>query len=251
VLHHGRGSVFPSARPSNKEREPLVNTESTVSSAESADLATVIASAIGRHRLLSHPFYQRWLEGSLQRSELAAYAAQYRHFEAQLPGFLASVLEQLPAGSAHDLVSANLADELAEPAPHLQLFDTFADAVGAGHEAPTPATQALLSCYGRWAHAPAAAAIGALAAYEVQAAEVAASKAAGLRERYELDAAATEFWDVHASVDLEHAAWVVEALGEIATGAGDVDVISAAAEDAAEAWWAFLDEREADRLVGV
>ena len=223
--------------------------ESTASPAQSLDVEAVIASAIGDRRLLSHPFYQRWLNGSLDASELAAYAAQYRYFEAQLPGFLASVLEQLPTGPARDLVAANLKDELSVPAPHLELFDSFAAAVGGGAELPTPATQALVSCYARWADAPGAAAVGALAAYEVQAAEVATSKAAGLRARYGLDEVATEFWDVHATADLDHAQWVVEALAELVREAEDAVGMAAAAHDAAGAWWAFLDEREAARPV--
>ncbi|MFZ0172773.1 MAG: iron-containing redox enzyme family protein [Acidimicrobiales bacterium] len=223
--------------------------ESTASPVASVDVEAVISSAIGSRRLLSHPFYQRWLDGSLQAGELTAYAAQYRYFEAQLPGFLAKVLEELPPGPAHDLVEANLTDELSVPAPHLALFDAFSAAVGAEAELPTPATQALVSCYARWADAPSAAAVGALAAYEVQAAEVAASKAAGLRDRYGLDAAATEFWDVHATADLDHAKWVVEALVDLVGEAEGAVAMAAAADDAARAWWAFLDEREAARPV--
>lgn len=216
--------------------------------AERVEIEAVIASAIGGRRLLSHPFYQRWLEGSLQMSELAAYAAQYRYFEAQLPGFLAEVLEQLPPGQARELVAANLADERSVPAPHLELFETFGAAVGAVPEPPTPATQALVYCYARWAQSGGAAAVGALAAYEVQAAEVAASKADGLRVRYGLEATATEFWDVHATADVDHAAWVVEALAELAA-AGDASDIAAAVDDAAGAWWSWLDEREAARPI--
>ncbi|HXY43413.1 MAG TPA: iron-containing redox enzyme family protein [Acidimicrobiales bacterium] len=223
--------------------------ESTASPAAPVDIEAVIASAIGERRLLSHPFYQRWLDGTLEAGELAAYASQYRHFEAQLPAFLSTVLEQLPPGPAHDLVAANLTDELSVPAPHLALFDAFSAAVGAETEPPTPATQQLVSCYARWAGCPSAAAVGALAAYEVQAAEVAASKAAGLRERYGLDAAATEFWDVHATADLDHAQWVVGALAELAQETSAAAAMAAAAADTAAAWWAFLDEREAARPI--
>ncbi len=220
-------------------------------SSQPIDVESAIAAAIGSRRLLSHPFYQRWLDGTLKASELATYAAQYRYFEAQLPGFLASVLETLPDGSARDLVAANLSDELSSPAPHLELFDGFASAVGAEPTAATPATEALVSCYSHFAHAPALSAVGALAAYEVQAAEVAVSKAAGLRERYGLEETATTFWDVHSTTDLDHAAWVVEALSELAESPDDVALMAAAVSETAEAWWSFLDEREALRPVGV
>jgi pyrroloquinoline quinone (PQQ) biosynthesis protein C len=226
-----------------------VNPESLVQSfgGAAAEAEKLIDSAIGNRRLLSHPFYQRWLDGTLEASELAAYAGQYRYFEAQLPAFLTTVLDGLPSGSAHDLVAANLTDETSIPAPHLDLFDSFAAAVGASADEPAPATEALVACYSRWAGAPAASAIGALAAYEVQAAQVAASKADGLRERYGLSAGATEFWDVHATADLDHARWVAEALGDLLEAGADVSEVAAAADDAAGAWWAFLDEREAAR----
>jgi pyrroloquinoline quinone (PQQ) biosynthesis protein C len=242
VLHHD------DHRP-QLEKEFLVKTDRTARTAGPAEVEAIIASAIGERRLLSHPFYQRWLDGTLEPGELAGYAAQYRHFEAQLPAFLEIVLEQLPPGQARELISANLIDEQSVPAPHLQLFDTFAAAVGAGAVAPTPATQRLVDCYARWAKGSGVAAVGALAAYEVQAAEVATSKAAGLRDRYGLDDDATEFWDVHATADLDHAQWVVEALAELAQDVLDLAGISEAADDAATAWWAFLDEREAARLV--
>lgn len=219
--------------------------------AQPLDVESAVSSAIGHRRLLSHPFYQRWLDGTLEASELATYAAQYRYFEAQLPGYLTSVLGNLADGAAHDLVAANLADELSSPAPHLELFDGFAAAVGSEPAEATPATEALISCYGRFAEGPAIAAVGALAAYEVQAAEVAASKAAGLRERFGLDETATRFWDVHSTADIDHAAWVVEALAELAETPSDVATMAAAVSEAAEAWWCFLDEREALRPVGV
>jgi len=224
-----------------------VNESAVQSSGRTAEVESLIDSAIGSRRLLEHPFYQRWVVGTLEASELAAYATQYRYFEAQLPGYLAQVLEGLPAGPARDLVAANLTDETSVPAPHLELFDSFAAAVGAeAGAAPTPATEALVACYSSWAQSPAAA-IGALAAYEVQAAEVAASKAAGLRERYGLTPEATEFWDVHAIADLDHARWVAEALAELLEAGADTSEVSAAVDETAAAWWAFLDEREAAR----
>ena len=86
--------------------------------------------------------------------------------------------------------------------------------------------------------------LAALVAYESQAPAIAAAKAAGLRDRYGLDASATEFWDVHATMDEDHAAWAIEALAGLGP---DSPTITAAFRQAADAWWAFLDEREAAR----
>jgi pyrroloquinoline-quinone synthase len=207
------------------------------------DIESVLVEVLRDRRLLTHPFYRRWEAGTLDRAELAAYAAQYRHFEATLPDVLERVVDRIDEPTARHLVQANLDDERGVPAPHLELFDGFAHAVGApaGAEA-TPATAALVGLYQDAAQTSSVTALAALAAYEVQASEIAASKADGLRARYGVDDAGTRFWDVHSGADELHGAWIVEALAALG---GDPDEVSRAATSAADAWWAFLDEREA------
>jgi pyrroloquinoline quinone (PQQ) biosynthesis protein C len=81
-----------------------------------------------------------------------------------------------------------------------------------------------------------------VAAYEVQAAEVARTKADGLRTHYGVGPAGTAFWEVHAGLEEDHAGWTVAALAAVAADPGEV---ARAAGASARAWWAFLDEREA------
>ncbi len=212
------------------------------------ELDALLDDILRPRRLLAHPFYRRWEAGTLERSELASYASQYRHFEAALPGVLERIAAALPAGRAHDLVQANLDDERSVPAPHLELFDAFADAVGAPAADMTPATRALVELYATAGDASPVAGLSAVAAYEVQAPAVAASKADGLRRRYGVDAAGARFWEVHAGVDELHGAWMLEALAVVADGAGQV---VGPATAAANAWWTFLDEREAAAPVSV
>jgi pyrroloquinoline quinone (PQQ) biosynthesis protein C len=87
------------------------------------------------------------------------------------------------------------------------------------------------------------AALAAVVAYEVQAPAVAASKAEGLRARYGLDDDGTRFWDVHAGIDEGHGDWMLEALGTAWPTAPTTS--SPRPAPAADAWWSFLDEREA------
>ncbi|MGH7748645.1 MAG: iron-containing redox enzyme family protein [Candidatus Dormibacteria bacterium] len=205
------------------------------------DLRQSIEAALVGRRLLSHPFYQRWEAGLLQPGELAAYAAQYRHFEAALPGLLRNMLAGLdPSSSAARLVAQNLADEEGNPRAHVTLFAAFADGVGAEETAPTGATRHLLDTYARQVAAGSASGLAALIAYELQAPEIAATKAAGLSAHYALDSRATEFWDVHAHMDRDHAVWAVDALAQLE----QAEAAISAARAAADAWWAFLDERE-------
>lgn len=207
-----------------------------------AHIQEALVDALTGRQLLTHPFYRRWEAGTLADGELAAYAEQYRHLEGELPLTLAAVAGQLPAGRARTLVEANLADELGEPAPHAVMFESFARAAGAREDvAPTKATAALLSAIRSAAGRDPVAALSMVAAYEVQAADIAASKADGLRRHYGLDAEGTRFWDVHTTQEVAHAGWSTEALAVVDA---DAAVVYESARVAAEAWWDFLTERE-------
>jgi pyrroloquinoline-quinone synthase len=199
-----------------------------------------LTGALAGRRLLDHPFYRRWERGELGPGELGAYAAQYRHLEAELPALLRRIATRVAPGEARDVVLRTLADEVGPPA-HLDLFHGFATAVGAPAASPTTATRSLLDTQRRCAAEGPVAGLAALLAYELQVPEVAASKAAGLRRHHALDAPATAFWDLHAAVDVDHAAWTLDALASLAD---DPAPAVEAARSAADAWWAFLDERE-------
>lgn len=207
------------------------------------ELSTALDLALADRRLLEHPFYRRWEAGELRADELAAYAAQYAHFEAALPAMLRAILKRLdPESPAAGLLRQNLADEEGVPQPHVALFAAFADGAGAHATPPTAATRHLLDTYERQVAAGSTSGIAALLAYETQAPEIAATKAAGLRAHYALDARAVEFWDVHSRMDRDHAQWAVDALAQLP----DAGAALPAARAAADAWWAFLDERESE-----
>jgi pyrroloquinoline-quinone synthase len=122
------------------------------------------------------------------------------------------------------------------------LFEHFAVAVAAGAAATSPATMGLLGTYDDLLGDGPTFGLAGFLAYESQAAEIARSKAEGLRRHYQLDDTAVRFWDHHGQVDVRHHLWARAAL---ATTAGrDADVASGLGR-AADAWWAFLDERQA------
>jgi pyrroloquinoline-quinone synthase len=207
-------------------------------------LQTIVDRVVGPRRLLDHPFYVRWSRGELAPSELRAYAAQYRHFEAHLPGFLerAAVASLTPA--LRDAALRNLGDETAPQRSHLELFDAFLAGVDGERSAVSPAMARLLETYDRRVSASATAGLAAVLAYECQSPQVARSKAAGLREHHGLDGEAVEFWDVHADVDGDHARWLCDALADSGC---ESDVLEESMRAACDAWVAFLDEREATR----
>jgi pyrroloquinoline quinone (PQQ) biosynthesis protein C len=155
---------------------------------------------------------------------------------------LSAIASALPEGRARTLVEANLSDELGSPEPHVQLFESFAKAAGAAPDAPaTPSTAALLALVRTAAATDPAAALAMVAAYEIQAADIAASKSDGLRRHYGMDDEATRFWDVHRTQEVDHAGWSMEALAELGA---DPDVVQAGAIVSADSWWLFLSERE-------
>jgi pyrroloquinoline-quinone synthase len=204
-------------------------------------LGKVVIDSLASRRLLDHPFYVRWSRGDVTVGELREYAEQYRHFEVLLPDVLRTVAAA--GGAARTAVEDNLADEAGGPVTHVELFDDFATALRAhADRTPTPAMASLLATYDRLASAGPVAGISAVLAYETQSAAIAASKVAGLREHYGMDGRDVAFWDVHAGLDHDHAAWLVDGL--IALDAEPADV-SAPLVEAAQAWWEFLDEREA------
>jgi pyrroloquinoline-quinone synthase len=205
-----------------------------------------VSALLADRQLLTHAFYQRWSAGTLAATELTAYAQQYRHFEQALPGVLAATLEAPLPQRARDLLAKNLADETGaeDGVAHLELFDRFAAAVGADDVDATPATRRLVEAY-ETVDSPVDA-LGVLVAYEIQAADVAASKAAGLAQ-YGVTGADAEFWTEHAEVDVEHRQWALEALHELA--GGSIEAATTGLRRGADAWWAFLDEREAEAPV--
>jgi pyrroloquinoline-quinone synthase len=210
-----------------------------------AAILTAVEEALHGRRLLSHPFYQRWSKGELTLGELGAYAGQYRVIEARLPGWLESIQSSAQNDEVTELVQRNLDDEVGGPITHLELFDRFAAAVGATNPEATEvdtATRALLDIHDELVASSAAEGLAAVLSYELQSPEISASKAAGLRSRYGVDGESVEFWDTHALVEGDHATWTLDAV--VAAG-GEPPMARMAARRAADAWWAFLDEREA------
>jgi pyrroloquinoline-quinone synthase len=204
------------------------------------DLQQSLCDALSDRQLLDHPFYRRWEAGELSREELAKYAEQYRHFETMIPQFLTRLRNELSPGVARDLVEANLLDEIAVPS-HVELFERFAETLGANHVPPSPAMRAVIDAYEQVARQGAIPALSGLLAYESQGAAVADSKVAGLAKHYDVPAEALVFWDEHGSFEGDHAQWTFDALASLQP---DIDDVRGAARVVGDAWWSFLDERE-------
>jgi pyrroloquinoline-quinone synthase len=188
-----------------------------------------------RWNVLEHSFYQRWSAGELSRDELCFYAGEYRHAVVALAAGLRGA-----AQSADPALRSELEPHAAEEEAHVDLWDRFAGALGAPVDAaPRPETAA---CAESWT-AGEDALEALVASFVVEAGQPAVSetKLEGLLEHYGFDEGpATEYFSLHAKLDVEHAAHSRALIAERVEGAAQ-DRLVEVAEAALRGNWELLD----------
>ncbi len=221
-----------------------------------------IDARIAERHLLTHPFYQAWTAGTLPPEALLDYAGQYYAFESILPGLLKSLAARVESPAAREALLANARDEEHGANNHPELWLRFGEALGLERSQILGArlhatTQALVDTYREAAErAPAVGGVAALHAYESQLPAVAEAKIAGLRAHYGFESRfesrfdarrdGLAFFEVHRTIDVQHAAEERRIVEEACEGAGASDASDAAAAAdewtarALEAWWNFL-----------
>lgn len=195
-------------------------------------------------RLLEHPFYKAWAEGTLTLEDLSFYSTQYWRQVEAFPGYLETLAARLPAGAARDTIAANLRDEV--DGDHLGLWLDFAAGVGAGRDhveasAPVDGTVGCVEAF-RTAMSQRSLpfALGMLYAYESQTPGVAATKIEGLRAHYGIDGPALKYFELHGELDIEHSDELAHVLAAIADDETTVAEAEAGAKAGAEGIWALL-----------
>ena len=153
-------------------------------------------AAIGADRILDHPFYRSWNEGTLPLPALASYAREYG-------AFIDKVAEGWEA--------CDWPEHADEERYHSELWQQFARALGTEIGQPEIAqVKSLIDACDRL-FADADTAWGALYAFEAQQPETAATKLMGLEEHYSLPDEAKTYFEVHAD-DLYEAEAIVDHL---------------------------------------
>ena len=184
-----------------------------------------LETARERWNVLEHSFYVRWSAGALSRDELSFYAGEYRHAVVALADAVRETGEQ---GHA------------AEEEAHIELWDQFAEAVGAPRSSsPQPETE---RCVEAWT-AGRDTLESLVATYAIESGQPAISrtKLDGLVEHYGMnEGPATEYFALHAERDLEHAAQSRALIEERIDGA-DQERLLAVAEGALRGSWELLD----------
>ncbi|MGH2675712.1 MAG: CADD family putative folate metabolism protein [Actinomycetota bacterium] len=214
------------------------------------DLLDRLDEMIERRHLLTHPFYTKWVAGTLPREAIQDYARQYYAFESEFPRFLSAIHTRTERADVRRIVLDNLWDEEHGEENHAELWLRFAEGVGVERAdvdaaEPTPATRSLVETYRRSAEASPVAGLAAIHAYERQVPQVARAKLDGLKAHYGVeDDRTTRFWDVHERLDVEHAGAEREVLTDL--GSEDPEAAVRATDQALEAWWGFLDAVDPD-----
>lgn len=161
-----------------------------------------LAEVSDRWDVLRHPFYVRWSTGNLTLRELSVYAAEYYHAVRALAKLVLSTA-QSARGPERSQLQAHANEELL----HIDLWTDFAAALPVVESSPHPADETL-ECVEAWTSPPKSTVLHSLVAmYTIESGQskVAATKRATL-PLYGLDGPECAYFDVHAELDLEHAA---------------------------------------------
>ena len=191
-----------------------------------------------RWNVLEHPFYTRWSAGELTLDELAVYSGQYRYAVTALAAASANT-----AAVADGPLATALAGHASEEASHVALWDRFTEAVGGDSgAAPLPETAACADVWAGDGERPLLPSLVAMYAIESAQPAIAETKREGLVAHYGFDAGgdATVYFDLHATLDVEHAAQE-RALIEPRLDGADVEALLAEAESVLRANWELLD----------
>ena len=212
------------------------------------DVLARIDALIQKHSLLDHPFYTKWVEGTLPIEAIQAYAKSYYQFESSFPRFLSAIHSRAEDAQVRQVLLDNLWDEEAGDENHVELWLRFAEALGLEREEiqdgkPSPAADELVQTYRRATENGVAAGLAAIYAYEAQVPAIAQAKIRGLKDHYEVtDDYSIAFWHVHESLDVQHAQGERQMLATVAEA--DPEAAVAATEQALEAWWGLLTEAD-------
>lgn len=225
--------------------------------------------------VLEHPFYQRWSAGTLTEQELDVYAGQYRHAVVALAEASSRAAQKAAADASSAEHAAGLERHAAEEHAHIALWDEFAKAVsaaiaperGAAFEPdaafvseaafePNPAFGHTRECADAWAAGESLLEhLAVLYAIEASQPEIAKTKLEGLVQRYGYseEGPATEYFRLHATLDVEHARQareLIERLLSAEDARAQSDLADRMVERATAALrgnWALLDGVEEQR----
>lgn len=170
----------------------------------------ILDQTVSEKHLLQHPFYQRWMEGTLEKAELQRYIENYfPHVEA-FPRYVSGVHAQCEDKTTRLALLDNLIEEEHGSENHPELWLRFGEALGLNRQeiesAKTlPQAKILMDTFLSLTKKSFASGLGALYAYESQVPQVAQAKIEGLEKFYGVtDERGLAFFKVHLQADEYH-----------------------------------------------
>jgi pyrroloquinoline-quinone synthase len=231
------------------------------------DVFTQLDNARRELNVLEHPFYQRWTAGQLSKQELSFYAGEYRHAVIALAE--ASRKAQTAALTDAPAEAAGLGAHADEEHAHIKLWEEFARITAvAGSStsgsstadvsdvsAPTavaeqPPLAQTAACADAWTAGESLLEhLAVLYAIEASQPAISDTKLVGLIDHYGYtpDSPATEYFQLHAIRDIDHARHARQLIEQLMDRAGiepDSDLASrmvARARCALQGNWDLLD----------
>jgi pyrroloquinoline-quinone synthase len=205
-------------------------------------------AAVRSNAMLSHPFYQMWSEGKLDRAILAEYAKQYYAHVRAFPTYVSATHANCDDITVRRMLLENLMEEERGDENHPELWMRFAEGLGVARE-DVRAAELLDHTKESVARFKAITrrddhieGVAALYAYESQIPEVSRTKREGLKAFYGMDdERAVSFFRVHEQADIIHQTVEREVLAATCVTPEQQERAIAAAEQASKALWHFLD----------
>lgn len=190
---------------------------------------------IQKNHMLLNPLYQAWSCGALSKNTLQTYAKQYYQHVKAFPAYISSVHSRCEDLQTRRNLLDNLIDEEAGKPNHLDMWRSFALALGVSendidNETANPATTALIEEFKKHCSSSCTAAgVAALYCYESQIPEICKTKIDGLKKWYGMDdPKGYYYFSVHETADVEHAEAERNMLARLVNSSNEKQVLEAA-----------------------
>ncbi|MGE0634445.1 MAG: CADD family putative folate metabolism protein [Pseudobdellovibrionaceae bacterium] len=210
------------------------------------NFTTQLKEALAPFQMLTHPFYQAWMQGELTVDDLQKYSSQYKPFVDAFPRFVSRIHSQCEDPATRHQLLMNLVEEEGFPRgkDHPTLWKQFATGMGVSsydfeNGTYNEASKALVDTFWKHCNSSYAEGLAALYTYEHQIPEIAKAKIEGLKKFYGVTAeATTEFFSVHEEADVLHSESCEALLNQLPAEVREKAL--AAATESAQALWNFL-----------